>query len=172
MYFPPNELYKQFHTGKYTPVENMQGLQWFALVPNYGDESSYGNDHRKYKLKEIPKLLDLGNANVRKRIEKRIARENPLHLHFLNPNDQYAGGASNAKYHSIVQQYFGQEYDGTMLDSELIIENDTYKEVDLAGASEVVLWGRHNDLLEEVPRNEYLAPTNIIENIKKRKKGE
>jgi hypothetical protein len=167
---PSLTLHKQFHL--YQSVEEMDKLQWFALEADYGAESTYGSIHRVYKMKKEPKLLNIGDANIRIMIENRVRETEPYNVPFLHPNDQYAGGQSNKKYHNIVKPFFDQEYDGTIINAKELIGNDIYSEEDLDGATEVVLWHKHQEFLEEQPNNEYLAPTNIIENIRKRKKEE
>ena len=142
------EIYKQFV--KYKPVKKMTGLQWFALEKNYG--ISYGSIHKAYKFKKEPKLLDIGNADVRKEIENRISDtvDNEIFKKCSNPNEQYSGGEPNAKYHKIVQKYYGDEYDGTIIDEKNLKGNSTYEVDELAGASEIVLWKEHSDLIEEL----------------------
>ena len=68
-------VYKQFFT--YIPVEQMSSIQWFALTSDYGKE--YGNICVKSKLRRPPKLLDIGNGQVRDLIEHTI----------VNADDEY-----------------------------------------------------------------------------------
>ena len=143
-------IYKQFMAKHYKPVKQMAGLQWFALEKNYG--KSYGPIHKEYKFKKEPKLLDIGDANVRKEIENRISKtvDNIEFQEYRNPNDQYSGGEPNAKYHAIVQKYYGDKYDGTIID-EKNLKGTEYEVDELAGASEIVLWKEHSDLIAELP---------------------
>lgn len=135
----------------YKPVNQMTGLQWFALEENYGTE--YGPIHREYRFKKEPKLLDIGDANVRQEIENRISNtdDKEIFKKCSNPNDQYSGGESNAKYHTIVQKYYGDEYDGTIIDEKKLNGNSKYDEDELAGASEIVIWKNHSGLIKELP---------------------
>ena len=61
-------IYKKF--AKYIPLNEMKGLQWFALENNYGE--SYGDIHKKYMFKKQAKLLNIGDGNVREMIEEKI----------------------------------------------------------------------------------------------------
>lgn len=142
----PSILYKQFF--KYKTLNEMTGLQWFALQPNYG--SSYGPIHKKYRFKRNPKLLDIGNADIRTRIEEILAPTNPEIMELSDPNTQYSGGEFNKKYHLLVQKYFGNEYDGTIIDEHHLKGNTKYLAEDLDGPSEVVLWYNYPELLEEI----------------------
>jgi hypothetical protein len=141
----PSPIYKQFHT--YLPLDQMTGLQWFALLPNYGEV--YGPIHKSYKWIKTPKLLDIGNADIRAMIRDTIRTKDPRIVELSDPDEQYSGGASNKKYHLLVQQYFGDDYDGTIIDENHLQGNDAYSVQDLEGASEVVLWKKYNVLLEE-----------------------
>jgi len=74
----------------------------------------------------------------------------PNILKYLDPNQQYSGGPSNKKYHEIVQNVFGHEYNGTIIDETQLNGNYKYTIEDLDGPSEIVIWNDHNNLLEEV----------------------
>jgi hypothetical protein len=141
----PSPIYKQFHT--YVPLDQMMGLQWFALQPNYGTE--YGPIHKSYRWIKTPKLLDIGNADIRAMIRDTIRTKDPMIVELSDPDEQYSGGASNKKYHLLVQQYFGDDYDGTIIDENHLHGNGEYSADDLAGPSEVVLWKNYDELLEE-----------------------
>jgi hypothetical protein len=146
-------IYKLFVT--YKSLEEMDDLQWFALEKGYG---SYGDIQRKYKFKKKPKLLDIGDGSVREMIEDEIAN-NPLNennvdkkniLFYGDPNEQYSGGKSNKIYHTLVQKYFGDEYDGTIIDETNLYGSSKYLAEDLEGPSEIVIWKNHGDLLVEL----------------------
>jgi len=139
-------IYKQFHT--YIPTNEMSDLQWFALKPNYGE--SYGNLGKAYKFKRQPKLLDIGNADIRTMIKNTISPENNKIVEYSNPDFQYSGNLENKKYHNLVKQYFGDEYDGTIINEEKLNGNDEYSTSDLEGPSEIVIWKDHDSLLDEL----------------------
>lgn len=139
-------IYKQFY--EYVPLKNLTGLQWFALKDNYGE--SYGNIHKKYKFIKTPKLLDIGNANVRQEIENRIAPSNPLIFKYSDPDEQYSGTKSNKQYHNLVKEFYYNDYDGTIIDSDNLIPNDKYGIDELEGPYEIVLWKNIPELLEEI----------------------
>jgi hypothetical protein len=126
----------------------MHNLQWFALKKEYG--TSYGDINKEYMFKKQPKLLDIGNADVRQMIEDTIEPQNKSILTYSDPDMQYSGGVANKKYHELVYQYFGDEYDGTFIDETDLKCNDKYSEEELSGPSEIVIWKDHNDLLEEL----------------------
>jgi hypothetical protein len=67
-----------------------------------------------------------------------------------DPDEQYSGGAGNRKYHELVKKYFGDSYDGTVIDEKHLVGNDRYSVEDLEGPSEMVLWDRHSELLRLV----------------------
>jgi len=139
-------IYKQF--AKYIPLQEMNGLQWFALQKNYGE--SYGDIHKKYKFIKKPKLLNIGDGNIREIIENHIKDYDDKILFYSDPDEQYSGGKSNAKYHSIVKKYFGEKYDGTIIDENNLKDSDKYLIDDLAGANEIVLWKDYSILLQEI----------------------
>ena len=149
-------IYKQFH--KYKPIEEFSGHQWFALKENYGKE--YGDISRSYQFKREPKLLDIGNADVRVMIENEIKKDNPNNAIICHPDEQYSGTNPNKKCHNIIKKIFGDEYDGTIIDENNLHGNEKYSSEDLQGASEIVIWKDYNDLLEELPREE--LPSNDI----------
>ena len=140
-------IYKQFN--KYTSLEEMNGLQWFALEKGYGE--SYGEIHKKYKFKRQPKLLDIGDGNIREMLEEQIEPYDKSILIYSDPNEQYSGGRSNTKYHIIVKKYFEEEYDGTIIDAKHLKNSNKYSKEDMEGASEIVLWKDFTELLEELP---------------------
>ena len=145
----PINIYKQFH--QYFPLNEMTGLQWFALSKNYGEV--YGSISKSYRFRKTPKLLDIGDANVRTMIRETIEPFDPSIAKYSDPNEQYSGGASNKKYHLLVQKYFGDTYDGTIIDEKNLKGNRDYSAEDLDGASEVVLWKDFDQLLEEENTN-------------------
>lgn len=142
----PSIIYKQFH--RYKPIHEMHNLQWFALKKEYG--ASYGDINKEYRFKKQPKLLDIGNADVRQMIEDTIEPHNKSILAYSDPDMQYSGGAANKKYHEIVYQYFGDDYDGTFINETELKGNSKYSEEELRGPSEIVIWKDHTDLLEEL----------------------
>ncbi len=144
----PSIIYKKFH--KYKPVSEMNGLQWFALENNYGD-GTYGNITKSYRFKREPKLLNIGDADVRVEIEEEIKKTGAGQdiINSLDPNEQYSGGPFNKKYHEIVKGRFINEYDGTIIDESQLKGNDKYSVEDLEGPTEIVIWRDFEDLLEE-----------------------
>ena len=137
-------IYKQFH--KYKPVEDFEGAQWFALQKNYGTE--YGDISKSYTFRRNPKLLDVGDADVRVMIEKEVKDPQLLACH---PDEQYSGTIANKRYHAILQKIFGDEYDGTIIDENHLKGNEKYSIEDLEGPSEIVIWKDYGDLLKELP---------------------
>lgn len=149
----------------------MHGIQWFALRENYGNET-YGDISKKYRFKKAPRLLDIGNAEVRSMIVDTISPMDPKIVGLSDPDEQYSGGVGNRKYHELVKKYFGDEYDGTVIDENHLVGNARYSVEDLEGASEMVLWDRHSELLSlvsDTPKNPRYK-TNKKQN-KKTKKG-
>ena len=157
-------LYKQFH--EYIPLNKMSGLQWFALSKHYGEE--YGSISKSYQFRKTPKLLDIGDANVRTMIRKTVEPFDPSIAKYSDPDEQYSGGASNKKYHVIMQKYFGDTYDGTIIDENNLKGNRDYSEDDLFGASEVVLWKDFDQLLEEENINSSYKKGGTKRRLKKR----
>lgn len=139
-------IYKKFAT--YVPLDEMHGIQWFALRENYGNET-YGDISKKYRFKKAPRLLDIGDADVRSMIVDTISPMDPKIVGLSDPDEQYSGGVGNRKYHELVKKYFGDEYDGTVIDENHLVGNKKYSVEDLEGPSEMVIWDHHSDLLEE-----------------------
>jgi hypothetical protein len=144
----PSIIYKKFH--KYKPLSEMSGLQWFALENSYGD-GTYGNITKSYRFKREPKLLNIGDADVRVEIEEEIKKTGAGQdiINNLDPNEQYSGGPFNKKYHEIIKGRFINEYDGTIIDESQLKGNDKYSIEDLEGPTEIVIWRDFEDLLEE-----------------------
>jgi hypothetical protein len=146
--FTPFTIYKQFYT--YVPLNKMQGLQWFALTKNYG--SSYGPIQKSYRFKRTPRLLDLGNADIRIQIRDSIKHYEPSIIRYTDPDEQYSGSGPNRKYHQLLEKYLGDKYDGTIIDESHLQGNEELSAEDLEGPSEIVLWSNsYPDLLEEIP---------------------
>lgn len=161
-------VYKKFAT--YVPLDEMHGIQWFALRGDYG--TSYGDIRKKYRFKKAPRLLDIGDAEVRSRIVDTISPMDPKIVGLSDPDEQYSGGASNRKYHELVKKYFGDSYDGTVIDEKHLVGNDRYSVEDLEGPSEMVLWDQHSELLSlvsDIPKS-HKGKTAKKQN-KKTKKG-
>ena len=143
----PSIIYKKFH--KYKPIQDFKGHQWFALTDNYGDDV-YGAITKSYTFKKPPKLLDIGDADVRIMIEDEIKKKDPNLVKYCHPDEQYSGTTGNKKCHSLIQDIFGQEYDGTIIDIGNLKSNSKYTINDLEGATEIVIWKDYTDLLEEI----------------------
>jgi hypothetical protein len=139
-------IYKQF--AKYKSLQDMAGLQWFALKENYGE--SYGDIHKKYRFIKEPNLLNIGDGAIREMIENQIKDSDDEILFYSNPDEQYSGGRSNAKYHNIVKKYFGENYDGTIIDKNYLKSSNKYSIDDLEGVTEIVIWKDYSTLLEEI----------------------
>jgi hypothetical protein len=166
-------IYKQF--AKYKSLQEMSGLQWFALKENYSE--SYGDIHKKYRFIKEPKLLNIGDGAIREMIENHIKDEDGDIIFYSDPDEQYSGGKSNAKYHTIVKKYFGENYDGTIIDENNLQSSSKYSEADLEGANEIVIWKDYSLLLQEVssggkkriPRNKTRSRKNCKRRNKKNK---
>ena len=143
----PSIIYKKFH--KYKPIQDFKGHQWFALTDNYGADV-YGAITKSYTFKKPPKLLDIGDADVRIMIEDEIKKNDPNLVKYCHPDEQYSGTTGNKKCHSLIQDIFGQEYDGTIIDIGNLKSNSKYTINDLEGATEIVIWKDYTDLLEEI----------------------
>ena len=143
----PSIIYKKFH--KYKPIQDFKGHQWFALTDNYGDDV-YGAITKSYTFKKPPKLLDIGDADVRIMIEDEIKKKDPNLVKYCHPDEQYSGTTGNKKCHSLIQDIFGEEYDGTIIDIDNLKSNSKYTINDLEGATEIVIWKDYTDLLEEI----------------------
>jgi len=142
-----SKIYKQFYK-KVIPLEEMTGLQWFALTPNYG--SSYGEILKTYEFIKKPKLLDIGNGTVREKIEEFILPFESSILIYSDPDEQYSGGRSNKLYHELVKKYFVKDYDGTFINDLQLNPGLKYSKHDLEGPSEIVLWKDFRILLKEI----------------------
>ena len=147
----PSIIYKKFH--KYKPIQDFKGHQWFALTDNYGDDV-YGAITKSYNFKKPPNLLDIGDADVRIMIEDEIKKKDPNLVKYCHPDEQYSGTTGNKKCHSLIQDIFGQEYDGTIIDIGNLKSNSKYTINDLEGATEIVIWKDYTDLLEEIHEEE------------------
>ena len=147
----PSIIYKKFH--KYKPIQDFKGHQWFALTDNYGDDV-YGAITKSYTFKKPPKLLDIGDADVRIMIEDEIKKKDPNLVKYCHPDEQYSGTTGNKKCHSLIQDIFGEEYDGTIIDIDNLKSNSKYTINDLEGATEIVIWKDYTDLLEEIHEEE------------------
>jgi hypothetical protein len=143
----PSIIYKKFH--KYKPIQEFKGHQWFALEDNYGADT-YGAITKSYNFKKPPKLLDIGDADVRIMIEDEIKKTHPELVKYCHPDEQYSGTTGNKKCHSLIQEIFGQEYDGTIINIDKLKGNSKYTIGDLEGATEIVIWKDYPDLLEEI----------------------
>ena len=146
----PSIIYKKFH--KYKPVEDFKGHQWFALTDNYG--TVYGDISKSYNFRKSPKLLNIGDADVRVMIETNVKNIDPKLLPYCHPDEQYSGTNSNKKYHDILKDIYGEEYDGTIIDEQQLHGNSKYPISELEGPSEIVIWKDYTDLLEELPRED------------------
>lgn len=170
----PSIIYKKFHT--YKPIQDFKGHQWFALTDNYGADV-YGAITKSYTFKKPPKLLDIGDADVRIMIEDEIKKKDPELVKYCHPDEQYSGTTGNKKCHSLIQDIFGQEYDGTIIDIGNLKSNSKYTINDLEGATEIVIWKDYTDLLEEIHEEDLsqeevsqkgLSDENIGRGIKRR----
>ena len=167
----PSIIYKKFH--KYKPIQDFKGHQWFALTDNYGADV-YGAITKSYTFKKPPKLLDIGDADVRIMIEDEIKKKDPNLVKYCHPDEQYSGTTGNKKCHSLIQDIFGQEYDGTIIYIGNLKSNSKYTINDLEGATEIVIWKDYTDLLEEIHEEEVsqkgLSDENIGKGINKSKR--
>ena len=159
-------IYKKFAI--YVPLEEMHGIQWFALRGDYG--TSYGDISKKYRFKIAPRLLDIGDANVRSMIVDTISPMDPKIVGLSDPDEQYSGGVGNRKYHELVKKYFGDSYDGTVIDEKHLVGNARYSVEDLEGPSEMVLWDRHSELLALVSESPKVRKTHNHKGDDKRDK--
>jgi len=75
---------------KAIPLNEMNGLQWFALTKNYG--TSYGDLVQSYEFIQKPKLLDIGNGNIREKFEELILLYDSSILIYSEPDEQYSMG--------------------------------------------------------------------------------
>ena len=148
-------IYKQFW--KYLSVQRMSGLQWFSLSPSYGE--SYGPILKSYVFLRDPRLLDIGNANIRVAIRDTISPLDESIIALSDPDEQYSGGMANKQYHLLLLKYFGDEYDGTIIDENHLQGNDDYSDEDLRGASEIVIWKNFTSLLRVVKKNSPTPPS-------------
>ena len=167
----PSIIYKKFH--KYKPIQDFKGHQWFALTDNYGADV-YGAITKSYNFKKPPKLLDIGDADIRIMIEDEIKKNDPNLVKYCHPDEQYSGTTGNKKCHSLIQDIFGEEYDGTIIDIGNLKSNSKYTINDLEGATEIVIWKDYTDLLEEIHEEEVsqkgLSDENIGKGITKSKR--
>jgi hypothetical protein len=167
----PSIIYKKFH--KYKPIQEFKGHQWFALTDNYGADV-YGAITKSYNFKKPPNLLDIGDADVRIMIEDEIKKKDPNLVKYCHPDEQYSGTTGNKKCHNLIQDIFGEEYDGTIIDIDNLKSNSKYTINDLEGATEIVIWKDYTDLLEEIHEEDVsqkgLSDENIGKGINKSKR--
>ena len=108
-------------------------------------------------------------------IEDEVKKSDPKSVRTCHPDEQYSGTTANKKYHNLVKDIFGQEYDGTIIDGNNLKSNSKYSIDDLEGPSEIVIWKDYNDLLEEIPEEdvsqEEVSDENMGKGINKSKKG-
>jgi hypothetical protein len=140
-------IYKQFYK-KIIPLNEMSGLQWFALTKNYG--TSYGDLVQTYEFIQKPKLLDIGNGSIREKIEETILPYDSSILIYSDPDEQYSGGRSNKMYHELLKKYFEDSFDGTIIDENHLESGEKFSKEDLEGPSEIVLWKDFSLLLKEI----------------------
>jgi hypothetical protein len=140
-------IYKQFYK-KIIPLNEMSGLQWFALTKNYG--TSYGDLVQTYEFIQKPKLLDIGNGSIREKIEETILFYDFSILIYSDPDEQYSGGRSNKMYHELLKKYFEDSFDGTIIDENHLESGEKFSKEDLEGPSEIVLWKDFSLLLKEI----------------------
>ena len=159
---PIKYIYKQ--STQPVSLDSMSGLQWFALSKAYGTE--YGFVNTIFKVKKQPRLIDIGNADIRVDIENKIKPENPNITIYSDPDEQYSGISSNQKYHNLVKKYYSDIYDGTIIDSTQLHGNEKYPVSELDGPSEIVLWHNFPDFLKIVETDKLLTTRR---NTKRRK---
>ena len=140
-------IYKQFYK-RVVPLNEMTGLQWFALTKNYG--TSYGDIVQAYEFIQKPKLLDIGNGFIREKIEETIVPYDSSILIYSEPDEQYSGGRSNKIYHELVKKYYFDSFDGTIIDEKHLESDNKYSKEDMEGPSEIVLWKDFSVLLREI----------------------
>ena len=113
-------------------------------------------------------------------IEDEVKKKDPKLVRDCHPDEQYSGTTANKKCHNLIQDIFGQEYDGTIIDGANLKSNSKYSIDDLEGPSEIVIWKDYNDLLEEIPEEEVsqeevsqeeVSNENMGKGINKSKKG-
>ena len=145
-------IYKRVTKPEYGSPSKMRNLEWFAITKDYGSDDTYGSFTKKYIFKKTPRLLDIGNGEIRERIEHEILEKDPDSkiLEYSDPDVQYSGGTQNEKYHILVKKYFKDKYDGTIIDENHLKKGERYSTEDLEGPSEIVLWGKYSDLLDIV----------------------
>lgn len=148
-------IYKRVTKTEYGSPIKMRKLEWFTITKGYGSDDTYGSFIKKYKFKKTPRLLDIGNGEIRERIEHDILEKEPDSkiLEYSDPDNQYSGGKPNEQYHLLVKKYFKDEYDGTIIDENRLKKGDRYSVEDLEGATEIVLWGNYTDLLQIETKN-------------------
>jgi hypothetical protein len=132
-------LYKAAQTETKLEPEKMRGLQWFSLKPNYGGDT-YGGHKAKYSIMKRLRLFDLGSMKAR----QRLIHDHPQLTELLVPDFQYSGSAANLKTHRALRKVL-RGYDGTYIDRA-----NAPAEHQLAGPSEVVLWGKFATLLTRI----------------------
>ena len=87
-------------------------------------------------------------------IENEVQKDDPKMVEYCHPDEQYSGTRANTKYHNILKDIFGEEYDGTIIDQDQLRGNTKYTISDLEGPSEIVIWKDYDHLLEELPNND------------------
>lgn len=143
-------IYKRVTKADYGSPSKMREVEWFAFTKHYGSDDTYGSFSKKYKWKKTPRLLDIGNGEIREKIEHDILEKEPDSkiLEYSDPDVQYSGGKYNERYHLLLKKYFKDEYDGTIIHENHLKKGEKYLVEDLEGPSEIVLWGNYTDLLD------------------------
>lgn len=142
-------IYKEF--SEYTPVSRLSGLQWFTLDKRFTFEKN-SNMHCEYVFKTQPKLLNIGRGEIRELIIQQVVMKEPFSriTEYSDPDYQYSGDRENNQYHAIVCKHFSHRFDGTYINPNHLESSVSYSMSDLDGASEIVLWKNHKNLLKEI----------------------
>lgn len=130
-------LYRRSQPSCPTHTNRLPKLSWFSLTPDYG--ICYGPIICTYQTKNTKKLklLNLGRMELRQKLVKKYPELSML----LDPDEQYSGGRANKIIHKKIMQHFHDQFDGTIIRENDLIEKDKY---DLEGVTEIVLWKFNN----------------------------
>lgn len=140
-------LYKRFFQENFKPPSAMSDLEWFALEGGYGSSDTYGPIVKTYEVKKPLTLINLGHGLTREKIIKELSAHEEEIEKYIDPDYQYSGGRYNAKLHALLRIYYGNRYDGTIIDEKDLVSGGRFEASDMEGASEVVLWKNFPKLL-------------------------
>ena len=110
-------------------LRSKERFHWFAMIPGYGSDDTYGPIVTTWKLTRTLKLLNISTMAQRQKLIKMY----DIPDNVLDPDEQYSGGQGNTIAHTALKPILYT----LGLDGTYISENEADEECQ--GASEIVL---------------------------------